>query len=111
VENSAYSDHTIRAGNVSHEVVLHLIRNADELLGTTLFDGDAISVREAVYLGTPIIATDNGMRPEGVRLIPNSDRDALVREILAIADESKRSREPHIYLAYRRDLRTLLVTT
>lgn len=62
------------AGNVPHEQVLHLIDKADVMLRTTLFDGDAISVREALHLRTPVIATDNGMRPEGVHLL--SERTA-----------------------------------
>jgi glycosyltransferase involved in cell wall biosynthesis len=49
----------------------------DALLRTTLYDGDSVSVREALYLGTPVIATDNGMRPAGVRLIPISNRERL----------------------------------
>jgi glycosyltransferase involved in cell wall biosynthesis len=51
------------------------------MLRTTLYDGDALSVREALQLGTPVIATDNGMRPAGVRLIPKSDSQALLRAI------------------------------
>jgi glycosyltransferase involved in cell wall biosynthesis len=70
------------------------MRNADVMLRTTLFDGDAISVHEALYLGTRVIATDNGMRPGGVRLIPNADRNALVRKILAVASGNKRKHEP-----------------
>ena len=31
-------------------------------LRTTLYDGDSISVREALHLGVPVIASDNGMR-------------------------------------------------
>src|SRR5438105_8526009 len=38
---------------------LRAIADADVLLRTTLYDGDAISVREALYLGTPVVATDN----------------------------------------------------
>ncbi|MEO7649742.1 MAG: glycosyl transferase family 1, partial [Bryobacteraceae bacterium] len=52
-------------------------------LRTTTFDGDSISVREALHLGTPVIATDNGMRPEGVRLIPISNPEALALAIEA----------------------------
>ena len=48
------------------------------MLRTTLYDGDALSVREALQLGTPVIASDNGMRPQGVRLIPKADLGALV---------------------------------
>ena len=51
------------------------------LLRTTLYDGDAISVREALQVGTPVIATDNAMRPPGVSLIPKSDLPALLRAI------------------------------
>jgi hypothetical protein len=50
-------------------------------LRTTLYDGDAVSVRESLYFGTPVIASDNGMRPAGVRLIPKSDLSALTTAI------------------------------
>ena len=33
-------------------------------------------------------------RPEGVRLIPNADRNALVREILAVASGNTPKQEP-----------------
>ena len=84
-----YRDSIKLAGNIEHPVVLHLIRDADIMLRTTLFDGDAISVREALYLGTPVIATYNCMRPNGVHLIPTSDQAALVREILLVAGVGK----------------------
>ena len=51
------------------------------MLRTTLYDGDALSVREALQLGTPVIASDNGMRPTEVRLIPKADLGALVQTI------------------------------
>lgn len=75
------SEKVMLAGNVPHEQVLHLIERADVLLRTTLFDGDAISVREALHLGTPVVATDNGMRPEGVHLL---DEHAPAKLIAAI---------------------------
>ncbi len=65
---------------------LRAIRECDALLRTTLYDGDALSVREALDMGTPVIATDNGMRPGGCRLIPVSDEGALeaaIEETLA----------------------------
>jgi glycogen synthase len=75
------ADRVLVCGNVEHSVTLHLIESADVLLRTTLFDGDAISVREALFLGTPVVATDNGMRPKGVRLIKTNDRSELVSEL------------------------------
>ena len=53
------------------------------LLRTTLYDGDAVSVREALWIGTPVIASDNGMRPEGVRLVPKEDAAYYESEVKA----------------------------
>lgn len=78
VEKSGYGYRIMIPGNVDHSVVLHLIDRADVLLRMTLFDGDAISVREALFLGTPVIATDNGNRPAGVNTVPIGDGAALV---------------------------------
>lgn len=72
-------------GSVEHAVTLHLIARSSVLLRTTLFDGDAISVREALHLGTPVIATDVSPRPDGVRLIGASDADALVQIVKELA--------------------------
>ena len=76
-----YRDHVLLYGDMPHAVTLRATLESDLLLRTTLYDGDSVSVREALYIGTPVIATDNGMRPEGVHLIPPSDpgrlRDAV----------------------------------
>ena len=69
-------------GDVPNEIVLHLIKRADVLLRTTLYDGDAISVRESLFLGTPVIATDNKMRPANVKLFPVGDAEKLETAIL-----------------------------
>ncbi|MEC4888804.1 MAG: glycosyltransferase family 4 protein [Nitrospira sp.] len=76
-----YAQHILLAGDTEHDVVLHLIHKCDVLLRTTIFDGDAISIREALYLGTSVIATDTGMRPLGVHLIPIHDHTALENAI------------------------------
>lgn len=81
IAEKSYADRIFLTGDVEHKIVLHLINKADILLRTTKFDGDAIAVREALFLDTPVIATDNGLRPEGVHLIPISDPDALVETI------------------------------
>jgi len=78
---SACPSDILLAGNVDHRVTLRLIKEADVMLRTTHFDGDAISIHEALFLGTPVIATDNGMRPAGVRLIDIGDEAALIDEL------------------------------
>lgn len=82
ISSKAYSRHILLAGDVPHPQTLRAIHEADALLRTTLYDGDAISVREALCLGTPVIATDNGMRPPGPRLIPARNADALYSAII-----------------------------
>jgi glycosyltransferase involved in cell wall biosynthesis len=76
-----YADQILLCGDVPHAVTLQAISRAQLMLRTTLYDGDAVSVREALHLGTPVIASDNGMRPAGVQLIPKSNLDALVQAI------------------------------
>ena len=63
------SDRILLVNDVEHDIVLLLIEKADVMLRLTQYDGDAISVREALFLRTPLIATDNGMRPDGVILV------------------------------------------
>ena len=77
LQQHPYASHILLCGDVPHASTLQAIRQASLMLRTTLYDGDAVSVREALYLGTPVIATDNGMRPTGVHLIPKSDPTAL----------------------------------
>ena len=90
IRSKDYAKNIFLAGDVEHKITLHLINEADILLRTTLFDGDAIAVREALFLETPVIATDNKMRPEGVHLIPMHNAEALVEKIEILANSGKR---------------------
>jgi glycosyltransferase involved in cell wall biosynthesis len=86
-----YAEHILLYGDMPHPIALRVIQKSDALLRTTLYDGDAVAVREALYMGTPVIATDNGMRPAGVRLIPTSDPERLGDAILeTLSDDSPR---------------------
>jgi len=84
IASKAYREHLLLAGDVPHPVTLKAIQSCRALLRTTLFDGDAVSVREALFLRTPVIATDNGMRPEGPVLIPASNADALCEAVARV---------------------------
>ena len=77
VASKAYADHVLLYGDLPRAATLRTMLDCDVVLRTTLYDGDSIAVREALYLGAPVIATDNGMRPPGVRLVPVSDRRRL----------------------------------
>ena len=77
IASQPYRDHVLLFGDMPHALTLRATLECDLLLRTTRYDGDSVSVREALYIGTPVIATDNGMRPEGVHLIPSSDAGRL----------------------------------
>lgn len=77
ISSKPYAKDILLCGDVPHAITLRTIAESDLFLRTTLYDGDSISVREALNIGVPVIATDNHMRPGGVDLIPISDVNAL----------------------------------
>jgi glycosyltransferase involved in cell wall biosynthesis len=81
IQATPYPEAVLLGGDISHDTALAAIARSDIFLRTTLYDGDSISVREALHLGTPVIATDNGMRPPGVTLVPFSDVSSLAGAI------------------------------
>jgi glycogen synthase len=81
-----YAEHILLNGDLAHGATLKAMQSSDVMLRTTWYDGDAISVREALQLGVPVIASDNGMRPEGTHLIPARDLNALVATTEKILD-------------------------
>jgi len=83
-----YAEHILLYGDAPHPVTLRAIAASDVLLRTTWYDGDSLSVREALHLGTPVIATENGMRPDGVERIPPRDATALLEAITRRLTES-----------------------
>lgn len=68
-------------GNVPHELCLSIMERSDLFVRPTLFDGDAISVREALALGIPTVASDAGFRPEGTHLFRPGSVEDLIRQI------------------------------
>jgi glycosyltransferase involved in cell wall biosynthesis len=87
--SSSYAADVLMPGDVPHEISLAAIARSDIFLRTTLYDGDSISVREALHFGTPVIASDNGLRPAGVHLIPKENLEALVTAILQVASAGR----------------------
>jgi glycosyltransferase involved in cell wall biosynthesis len=92
IQANPCAQHILLAGDLPHASTMEVVSRARLMLRTTLYDGDALSVREALQLGTPVIATDNGMRPAGISLIPKSDAAALLRAIEGQLHEPPRQR-------------------
>jgi glycogen synthase len=94
IQANPCAPHILLAGDVPHDATMQAISSARLLLRTTLYDGDALSVREALQLGTPVIATDNGMRPAGVHLIAKSNPLQLLRAIEQQITSQSEPRQP-----------------
>lgn len=93
VSRSRNSAHILMCGDVPHAQTLATMAASDVFLRTTLYDGDSISVREALHAGTPVIATDNGMRPPGVHLVPISNPSALAAAVVRVLGQPS-ARQP-----------------
>lgn len=92
VASKPYADSILVCGDVPHSATLQVMIRCDVFLRTTLYDGDSVSVREALNYGTPVIATDNGMRPPGPRLVPIQDAEAVKRTVLECLQEPRKQR-------------------
>ncbi len=101
-----WGSHILLAGDVPHAATLRAIRESSAVLRTTHYDGDSISVREALELGTPVIATDNGMRPPGCHLIGLPP--ALDAVIAAVAQALVRTRVEPVRADNTRNLDAVL---
>jgi glycosyltransferase involved in cell wall biosynthesis len=78
VERRGLAETVFLAGDLDHELCLAVMSRSDIFVRPTLRDGDSISVREALALGVPVVASDVGTRPEGARLFEAGDVDGFV---------------------------------
>ncbi|MRT15455.1 glycosyltransferase family 4 protein [Vitellibacter sp. q18] len=65
-----------------------LMMSSDLVVRATNTDGDALTVREALFLKKPIIASDVTLRPEGTILFTNRDSQDLYLKINAVLDKN-----------------------
>lgn len=84
---SPAGEHVLLAGDVPHPETLAAIARCDLLQRPTAYDGDSVSVREALALGTPVAATDTGMRPAGVHLLAARTPEAIAEAALRHAGQ------------------------
>ncbi|MGA9525303.1 MAG: glycosyltransferase family 4 protein [Myxococcaceae bacterium] len=68
-------------GELEHERALALIKASDVFVRPTTADGDSVSVREALTLGVPCVATDVAVRPAGTHVCRGADAADLATNI------------------------------
>lgn len=67
-----------------------LIEYSDIIVRPTCTDGDALTVREALFLGKPVVASDVVRRPEGTVLFKNRDYMDMADRVMSVIDSPRR---------------------
>lgn len=80
-EFASVERHVFLAGAVDANVSLSVMRRLSLFLRPTYFDGDSLSVREALALGIPVVASNTGLRPKGVVLFEPGQINDLERQL------------------------------
>ncbi len=88
------------AGDLDHDTFLTYLKRATLFLRTPVKDGVCSSVLEALALKTPVVASENGSRPDGVVTYENGNIDDMVEKVTYVVEnleQIRRSlREPEI---------------
>jgi len=79
--NARLLDRVVSLGQISHDRCLSLVSCADVFVRPSYTDGDSIAVREALALGTPVVASNTTVRPSGVILFQRGDSADLIEKI------------------------------
>ena len=74
-------DRFLFAGDVPHESFLSLLSVSDLYVRTHLNDGVCSSVLESVFLGVPVVAAKNEMRPEEIITYKGGDGTDLYEKM------------------------------
>ena len=75
------SGHLCFTGPLSHDLVLNTMKNLKVFLRPTYTDGDSISVREALALRIPVVASDAAYRPQGVLCFSKGNAHDFVEKL------------------------------
>lgn len=59
----------------------------------TITDGDSVSIRECLFLGVPVVASDAVKRPEGCVIFKNRDGEALLEAVVSSLENIDSMRE------------------
>jgi glycogen(starch) synthase len=90
VRRAGLGEAMLLAGDVDHDLCLAVMARSDLFVRPTFMDGDSVSVREAMALGVPVVASNVGTRPEGTMLFEAGNLPGMVEQIeLALAGNHK----------------------
>jgi glycosyltransferase involved in cell wall biosynthesis len=93
VERSGLRGCVYLGGDLDHELCLALMARSSVFVRPTFQDGDSISVREALALGVPVVASNVGTRPEAVTLFDAGDVEGLVNAVVRVTSTAAAGRD------------------
>lgn len=73
-------------GDLDHDAFLTVLSRGALYLRTPVKDGVCSSVLEALSLGTPVVASENGSRPESVVTYENENIEDMVEKLAHVID-------------------------
>ena len=92
VEQAKMTEHIIFFEDLPHDQCVNIIGKSDLFTRPTLYDGDAISVREALALGVPVVASNTSFRPIGTVRFEIADVVGMTDAIAQTLISSKRDK-------------------
>lgn len=72
--------------DLDHDTFLTALQRSALYLRTPITDGVASSVLESIALGVPVVASENGTRPEGVLTYPAEDAGRMAAAVELVLD-------------------------
>ena len=81
VARTGLASHVWFLGDVEHAACLFLMSRSNVYVRPTLVDGDSVSVREALHLGVPVVASNVGVRPPSAALFEAGNAEDLVEVV------------------------------
>jgi glycosyltransferase involved in cell wall biosynthesis len=85
-------ENTILTGDLEHSLTLDLLSMSSCYVRVSRYDGDCISLKEALHMGIPAVVTDTGLRPEGAILVRIGDEDDLLEHMIEIVSNPLKPR-------------------
>jgi glycosyltransferase involved in cell wall biosynthesis len=84
IEELRIGDRVCTVEDLDHDEFLTALQKSSVYLRTPITDGVASSVLEALVLGVPVVACENGTRPAGVVTYPAEDHNQLAEKLLYV---------------------------
>lgn len=94
-QESGVEKHLLWLGDRDHKECLKIIKYSQLFVRPTLVDGDSISVREAIQMSVPVVASDVGNRPELALLFrPGNATDLAIKCATVLTSSTAHQQSP-----------------